>query len=213
MGPPGCGKGTQAVRIAEQLAIPHISTGDILRAAVKAGTPLGQQVSAIMGSGGLVGDDLITDLVRERLKASDTERGFVLDGYPRTRLQADALDGMRPPDSFIVILIDVPDDAIVRRLSSRRVCDACSITQSVSADSAAEREACPYCGGNLVVRADDNPDTVRRRLSTYAEQAAPLVELYRPRRFFSSIDGLRHADRVTTAILSWVTECGGVAGT
>ena len=213
MGPPGSGKGTQAVRIAEQLAIPHISTGDILRAAVKAGTPLGQQVSAIMASGGLVGDELITDLVRERLMAGDAQRGFVLDGYPRTRLQADALDGMRAPESFVVILIDVPDEAIVRRLSSRRVCDACSITQSVSADSGAEREGCPYCGGNLVVRADDNPDTVRRRLSTYAEQAAPLIDFYRPRRFFSSVDGLRHADRVTTAILSWVTECGGVAGT
>jgi adenylate kinase len=93
------------------------------------------------------------------------------------------------------------------------MCDACSITQSVSADNVAEREGCPYCGGNLVVRADDNPDTVRRRLSTYAEQAAPLIDFYRPRRYFSSIDGLRHADRVTTAILAWVNECAGVAGT
>jgi adenylate kinase len=209
MGPPGSGKGTQAVRIAEQIAIPHISTGDILRAAVKAGTPLGQQVSAIMASGGLVGDDLITDLVRERLNAADTERGFVLDGYPRTRSQADALDGMRPPDSFVIILIDVPDEAIVRRLSSRRVCDACSITQSVSADSGTDREGCPYCGGNLIVRNDDNPETVRRRLSTYAEQAAPLVDFYRPRRFFAAIDGLRHADRVTSAILQWVAMCHG----
>lgn len=209
MGPPGSGKGTQAVRIAEQIAIPHISTGDILRAAVKAGTPLGQQVSAIMASGGLVGDDLITDLVRERLTAADTKHGFVLDGYPRTRSQADALDGMRPPDSFVVILIDVPDEAIVRRLSSRRVCDACSITQSVSADSGAEREGCPYCGGNLIVRTDDNPDTVRRRLSTYAEQAAALVHFYRPRRFFAAIDGLRHADRVTSEILQWVGRCRG----
>jgi adenylate kinase len=207
MGPPGSGKGTQAVRIAERLTIPHISTGDILRAAVKAGTPLGQQVAAIMASGGLVGDDLITDLVRERLGAADAVPGFVLDGFPRTRQQADALDGMRPPDSFVVILIDVPDEAIVRRLSSRRVCDACAITQSVSADSAAEREACPYCGGNLVVRTDDNPDTVRRRLSTYAELAAPLVDFYRPRQFFSSIDGSQHADRVTVDILSWVEGC------
>jgi adenylate kinase len=209
IGPPGSGKGTQAVRIAERLTIPHISTGDILRAAVKAGTPLGQQVSAIMASGGLVGDDLITDLVRERLGAADAARGFVLDGFPRTRQQADALDGMRPPESFVVILIDVPDEAIVRRLSSRRVCDNCAITQSVSADSEAEREGCPYCGGNLVVRADDNPDTVRRRLSTYAELAAPLVDFYRPRKFFSSINGLKHADRVTVNMLAWVEKCRG----
>ena len=154
-----------------------------------------------MASGGLVGDGLITDLVRERLGAADAGRGFVLDGFPRTRAQADALDAMRAPGSFIVIAIDVPDDAIVARMSSRRVCDACSITQSVSAHSL-EREACPYCGGNLVVRPDDHPDTVRRRLATYAEVASPLVEFYRPRRWFSAVDGLQHADRVTAAILA-----------
>jgi adenylate kinase len=199
LGPPGSGKGTQAARIASQLSHPHISTGDILRAAVKAGTPLGKQVAGIMASGGLVGDALITDLVRERLAQPDTADGFILDGYPRTAAQAAALDTMRAPDSFVVALIDVPGDAIVKRMSSRRVCDSCGLTQSVSHESTAE-EHCPYCGGDLIVRPDDHPDTVRRRLETYAEVATPVVEYYRPRTGFGEVNGLQHADRVTAAL-------------
>ena len=204
IGPPGSGKGTQAARIAERLSIPHISTGDILRAAVKAQSPLGQQVGSIMAAGGLVGDDLITDLVRERLTMADARRGFILDGYPRTVSQAIALDAMRDPSSLIVILIDVPADAIVRRMSSRRVCDSCGITQSVAPD-AGEREVCPYCGGNLLRRPDDAPETVRRRLDTYAELSAPVLDYYRPRPSFASVDGLRHADAVTADLMARVT--------
>jgi adenylate kinase len=158
-----------------------------------------------MAAGGLVGDDLITDLVRDRLAEADAAGGFVLDGYPRTAAQAEALDTLRPPPSFMVLLIEVPGDAIVRRMSSRRVCDSCAITQSVSPESAAaDREACPYCGGNLVVRTDDHPDTVRRRLETHAEACGPVVEYYRPRPLFAAVDGLRHADVVTTAIMECV---------
>ncbi len=199
LGPPGSGKGTQAARIAGQLSIPHISTGDILRAAVKAGTPLGQQVKGIMASGGLVGDALITDLVRDRLAESDTAGGFVLDGYPRTAAQAAALDTMRAPGSFVVILIKVPDAAIVERMSSRRVCDNCGLTQSVAPGATAE-EDCPYCGGDLIRRPDDHPDTVRRRLETYAETATPVVEYYRERAGFGEVNGLQHADRVNGAM-------------
>jgi adenylate kinase len=191
--------------MAERLSIPHISTGDILRAAVKANSPLGQQVAGIMAAGGLVGDDLITDLVRDRLAGADTVRGFILDGYPRTVTQASALDTMRPPASFAVILIDVPGDAIVRRMSSRRLCDSCAITQSVSPDAAHEREACPYCGGNLMRRPDDHPDTVRRRLDTYAEVCGPVLDYYRSRPWFAAIDGLRHAEAVTADLLRWVS--------
>jgi adenylate kinase len=204
IGPPGSGKGTQAVRLAERLTIPHISTGDILRAAVKAGTPLGQQVAGIMASGGLVGDDLITDLVRDRLTADDSLAGFILDGYPRTVSQAIALDGMRAPTSLLVAVIDVPDDAIVRRMSSRRVCDSCAISQSVSPDAAADREACPYCGGNLLRRPDDHPDTVRRRLDTYADACGPVLEYYGTRPSFARVDGLRRADAVTNDLLALV---------
>jgi adenylate kinase len=199
LGPPGSGKGTQAARIAAQLSLPHISTGDILRGAVKAGTPLGKQVAGIMAAGGLVGDALITDLVRERLAQPDTTNGFILDGFPRTAAQAVALDTMRPPDSFVVALIEVPADAIVRRMSSRRVCDSCGLTQSVAHDAIAE-EHCPYCGGDLTRRPDDHPDTVRRRLETYAETAMPVIEYYRPRAAFGEVNGLQHADRVTAAL-------------
>ena len=208
IGPPGSGKGTQAVRIAERLTIPHISTGDILRAAVKARSPLGQQVAGIMAAGGLVGDDLITDLVRDRLTMEDAAGGFILDGYPRTVSQAMALDTMRAPSSLAVVLIDVPGDAIVRRMSSRRVCDSCAITQSVSADAAHEREGCPYCGGNLMRRPDDHPDTVRRRLDTYAEACGPVLDYYRPRRSFASVNGLRRADAVTNELLALVVAMG-----
>ena len=130
IGPPGSGKGTQAVRMAGQLSIPHISTGDILRAAVKAESPLGRAVAATLASGALVSDQVMTDLVRDRLQAGDTSRGFVLDGYPRTGTQARALDTMRSPENLLVIHIAVADDAIVRRLSGRRVCDACAITRT-----------------------------------------------------------------------------------
>jgi adenylate kinase len=200
LGPPGSGKGTQATRIAGQLALPHISTGDILRGAVKAGTALGKQVAGIMAAGGLVGDGLITDLVRERLAAPDTAGGFILDGYPRTAAQAAALDTMRPPESLIVALIEVPDDAIVKRMSSRRVCDNCGLTQSVAPDAALEGEHCPYCGGDLTRRPDDHPDTVRRRLQTYAEAATPVIDYYRGRNGFGEVNGLQHADRVTAAL-------------
>lgn len=208
IGPPGSGKGTQAGRIAEQLSIPHVSTGDILRAAVKAQSPLGRAVADTLAAGALVGDDVITELVHERLQAPDTARGFILDGYPRTEAQARALDRMRPSGSLLVILIDVADNAIVRRLSSRRVCDACAITQSVAPGEEAHREMCPYCGGNLVRRVDDHPDTVRRRLATYASAAGPVLEFYRARHGsngFVAIDGLRHADAVTADIVAFVT--------
>ena len=206
IGPPGSGKGTQAVRIAERLSIPHISTGDILRAAVKAQSPLGRHVAGIMAAGGLVGDGLITDLVRERLAAPDTLPGFILDGYPRTASQAEALDTMRPAASFVVLLIEVPGEAIVKRMSSRRVCDSCAITQSVSPDAENEREACPYCGGTLMRRPDDHPDTVRRRLDTYAEACGPVIAYYRSRARFAAVDGLRHADAVTAEMMAQITD-------
>lgn len=165
-----------------------------------------------MAAGALVGDDLITDLVRDRLAAADATGGFILDGFPRTGSQAAALDTMRPPESFMVLLIEVPADAIVRRMSSRRVCDSCTITQSVSADSGADREGCPYCGGHLVIRPDDHPDTVRRRLETYAEACGPVLAHYRPRPLFAAVDGLRHADTVTAAIMECVDRARGRAG-
>jgi adenylate kinase len=203
MGPPGSGKGTQSVRIAERYSVPHISTGDALRAAVKAGTPLGRLVAETLAAGGLVSDALITDLVRERLLAPDTAKGCILDGYPRTAAQAAALDTMLDPGALIVVHLVASDEDIIRRLAARRICDACAITQSIQ-DDTEDRDGCPYCGGNLVRRADDQPETVRRRLSTYAQFATPVIEYYQDRRGFGTVDGLQSADRVTAAICAHV---------
>jgi adenylate kinase len=200
IGPPGCGKGTQAVRLAERYGIPHISTGEILRGAVRAGSELGRQVADTLVKGSLVSDDLMTDLVRERLAQSDTARGFVLDGFPRTAGQSRALDEMMGAALMIVVLIDVPDSEIIRRMGTRRVCDACRLTQSVSDALHPDSEPCPYCGGNLVRRPDDEPETVRHRLATYTAYAAPVIEHYQRRPSFAVVDGREHSDQVAAAI-------------
>ena len=211
IGPPGCGKGTQAVRLAERYAIPHISTGEILRAAVRAGTPLGREVAATLASGSLVGDEMMTDLVRERLAQPDVAAGFVLDGFPRTIVQARVLDDILGAQT-LVVLIEVPDGEIVRRMGTRRVCDSCRLTQSVSDAFHPDSEPCPYCGGNLVRRPDDEPKTVRHRLATYAEFATPIVEHYRRRPGFTPIDGTQHADKVTAAITRHIDTIAAHAG-
>ena len=203
MGPPGSGKGTQSVRLAERYSVPHISTGDTLRAAVKAGSALGRVVAETLASGGLVSDALITDLVRERLGQPDTARGCILDGFPRTAAQAAALDTMLDPAALVVVLLDASDQDIIGRLAARRICDACAITQSIQ-DDLDHREGCPYCGGNLVRRPDDHPETVRRRLSTYAAFATPVIDFYRDRPNFSTIDGLQRADTVTAALCAHI---------
>ena len=200
IGPPGSGKGTQAVRLAERYAIPHISTGEILRSAVRAGTDLGRQVADTLAKGSLVSDDLMTDLVRARLAEPDTAGGFVLDGYPRTVTQATALDGMLGRASMVVVLIEVADAEIVRRMGTRRVCDSCRLTQSVADATRESIEPCPYCGGNLVRRPDDEPDTVRHRLATYAQYATPVIEHYRSLPTFAVVDGVQHADKVAAAV-------------
>ena len=199
IGPPGSGKGTQAVRLAQHYRVPHISTGDILRAAVKAGTPLGRKVADTLASGGLVGDDLMSDLVRTRLGEADTKSGFILDGFPRTVTQASVLDSVVAAP-LIVVLIEAADEEIVRRLGKRRICGSCGITQSVLHDVDEQIDPCPYCGGTLVRRQDDDPATVRHRLQTYAKFAAPVVAFYQARPTFGKVDGLRHPEEVTAAL-------------
>ena len=204
IGPPGSGKGTQAARIAERYRIPHISTGDILRAAVKAGTPLGLEVASTLAAGGLVSDDLMTDLVRSRLGAPDVAGGFLLDGFPRTAAQARSLDAILAGAPLITVLISVEDEAIVGRLASRRVCESCAITQSVTEGSSEHGQSCPYCGGRLVRRPDDDPDVIRRRLATYAAFAEPLVDYYRQRPRFGRVDGLQAPQAVTAALVALI---------
>jgi adenylate kinase len=206
IGPPGSGKGTQAARLARHFRVPHISTGDILREAVRADTPLGRQVAATVASGALVSDSLMIDLVRERLAQPDTARGFILDGFPRTALQADLLDGIPEARPLIVALIDVEPKEIVRRLSRRRICDSCHITQSVTDES--QKDPCPYCGGTLVRRDDDAPETVIKRLQTYAAYAEPVIAHYRDRPTFFTVAGARDPSEVTSALVRAIEEKG-----
>jgi adenylate kinase len=191
------------VRIARQYKVPHISTGDILRQAVRDDTPLGREVAATIASGALVGDELVSSLVKARLGRTDTAAGFLLDGYPRTVAQAHVLDALQP--SLIVAHIDVPDGEIIRRLSSRRICRSCGLTQSVTEDDPGD---CPYCGGTLARREDDDAETVRKRLRTYAELAGPLLALYRTRPGYIFINGLQPPDRVTADLFKAIDRIG-----
>jgi adenylate kinase len=206
IGPPGSGKGTQALRLAKRFSIPHISTGDMLRQAVREGSPLGQAVGSLIARGELVGDDLMADLVRGRLAKPDTARGFILDGFPRTIAQAQVLDRLMNGRPLLVVLIEVADDDIVKRLSSRRICESCRITQSVSEAGNMPAESCPYCGGTLVRREDDDPETVRHRLATYASFATPLVAHYRSRSSVIAVDGQQRLEDVTAALIREITK-------
>ncbi len=208
LGPPGAGKGTQAAKLAQRFEIPAISTGDILREAVQARTPLGVRVKAVMDRGQLVGDDLIVDIVRERLARSDASKGFVLDGFPRTLKQAAALDEIVNADSLIVVDIAVPADEIVRRLSSRRVCSACGAIAEPGKEGAPT--ACAKCGGHLVQRSDDREEVVRERLNVYERSTRPLLDYYGSRPSFRDVDGLQPPDRVTEAIAGAIEEIAGV---
>jgi adenylate kinase len=204
LGPPGAGKGTQAARFAREHRVPRISTGDILREAVQEGTPLGRAARAVMDAGRLVGDDIVIGIVGERLEREDAAGGFVLDGFPRTIPQAEALDGMvdtRAP--LVVVDIEVPEDALVERLSGRRVCGACGWTAPPGL------AVCAKCGGTLIQRRDDGPDVVRERLRVYARDTRPLVEFYRQRATFRSVDGDQAQDAVAADIAAAVASVVG----
>lgn len=196
LGPPGAGKGTQAERLARRHGLPKISTGDILREAVQAGTELGCVAKATMEAGNLVGDDVMIGIVQERLNREDARRGFVLDGFPRTVVQASALDKMVEDRGPLVVLdIVVPLDELVRRLASRRICSKCGATAPVDSTG-----TCQKCGGALVTRADDGVAIVRERLKVYQRQTKPLVDYYSSRPTFRTIDGYRPPDVVTAEV-------------
>ena len=178
LGPPGVGKGTQAVRLAEELYAAHVSTGDLLRAARREGTELGKKAQAYMDAGELVPDDVILGMMREKLSSDEAAGGFLLDGFPRTVAQAEGLDDLLAgldQELDAVVSLDVEDDEIVRRLSSRRVCAECGRVAPAGAEG---HESCPACGGALKRRADDDPDTVRRRLEVYREETTPVLDWY-----------------------------------
>jgi adenylate kinase len=230
LGPPGAGKGTQAERLALTRRIPRISTGDILRDAVQRGSEIGRQVHAIMDRGELVSDEIMTRIVRERLERPDARQGFVLDGFPRTVAQAGALDAImdgRKP--LIIVDIVVPEVELIRRLGSRMICADCGFNAGVVDAPGAETAAtpdrvgdiatdpkdverrCRRCGGRLVQRTDDNDATVKERLKVYYCRTAPLVDYYRNRLTFRSVNGAQSADRVAADLAAAIDQTDGVA--
>lgn len=193
LGAPGAGKGTQAAKLVAEFGTPHISTGDMLRAAVKAGTPLGKKAQTYMNAGELVPDEVIIGLVTERLSEPDTQKGFILDGFPRTSAQAVALDAElsrlnRPLDA--ALLVDVKFDVIIKRLTSRRMCKECGFIGTDALSS------CPKCGGEMYQRSDDNEHTVRNRLEVYERSTAPLIDYYRGSDLLVTVDGDRNVELV-----------------
>jgi len=198
MGPPGAGKGTQSDLLAKSRSLPKIATGDIFREAIRQGTPMGLRAKALMDQGQLVDDATVIGIVRERLARPDTASGFLLDGFPRTVEQAEALDGLiaeRGLAPLVVMNISVPAEELVRRMLSRRVCKACG-TNAAPSDTG----VCGACGGELVRRADDTEDVVRNRLEVYDRQTRPLVEFYQSRRAYREVDGAQDAVLVTAAL-------------
>jgi len=196
LGPPGAGKGTQAERFARRHGVPKISTGDILREAVAAATELGRVARETMETGNLVGDDVMIGIVEERLGRADAARGFVLDGFPRTVVQASALDRMmNARGKLVVVEIVVPEDVLVRRLAARRICSVCGANAPVEWTT-----TCGKCGGALVQRTDDGDGIVRERLKVYHRQTKPLVDYYSGRPTFKTIDGNHPPNEVTAAL-------------
>ena len=197
LGPPGAGKGTQAVRVCEQLGIPQISTGDILRRAIKNETPTGLAAKSYIDKGQLVPDSVVIDIVRERLEHDDCKNGYLLDGFPRTVFQAEALETFAKIDA--VIDIDVSDDKLIERLSGRRVCLSCGGTYHVSQLNGSM--TCAKCGQELIQRADDKAETVLSRLTVYHAQTAPLIDFYTQRGLLKAVDGAQPMDECYAAIL------------
>lgn len=199
MGPPGAGKGTQGERLAAMMDVPRYATGDMLRAARREGTEMGRRAAEYMDAGELVPDEVILGIVSEALARPEAADGFVLDGFPRTREQARGLGEIlddRDEELDAVVYLDVPEEELVRRLSSRRVCGDCGAVTRVG--EAGDDGACPECGGELVQREDDRPETVRRRLEVYREQTAPVLARYRDAEVpVHEVDGTGSVQRVT----------------
>lgn len=200
----GAGKGTQAARLAQHYGIPHISTGDILRAAVKDGTELGLAAKAVMDAGQLVSDEIMLGIIDERLGEPDAESGWLLDGFPRTAPQALALLEMVGEQGIdLAIDLDVPEDVVVARISSRRVCEQCGAIYSVDPGSSIE-EACAKCGGRLVQRDDDTEESIRKRLALYNDQTAPLLALFADKGLLETVDGVGNPDDITKTLIGLI---------
>ena len=209
LGAPGAGKGTQAKMIAAKYGIPHISTGDIFRANIKNGTELGAKAKEYMDKGLLVPDELVVDLVIDRFKEPDCEKGYVLDGFPRTIPQAEALDKALTAIGESVdyaINVEVPDENIVRRMGGRRACVGCGATYHIVYSPTKVEGKCDTCGGDLIIRDDDKPETVQNRLAVYHEQTQPLIDYYTKKGIIAEVDGTQDMNDVFAAIVKSLGE-------
>ena len=203
LGPPGAGKGTQAVAISKHYGIPHISTGDIFRKNIKEGTPLGKEAKGYMDRGELVPDSLVVSLVADRLEWEDAKNGFLLDGFPRTDAQAESLDAVLKEKGETLnaaINIVVDPSVLIERAVGRRICKDCGATYHVTFNPPEEEGVCDACGGPLYQRSDDTEETVKNRISVYLDQTAPLINYYKDKDLLIDIDGEQQIDRVTEQI-------------
>ncbi len=204
LGAPGSGKGTQAVRLADKISVLHLSTGDLLRAAVKNGTELGKKAEGFMKAGELVPDDIIIGLIEEKQNSGELNNGFILDGFPRTIPQAESLDEMfKRVGSKIdyAVLLDVDDDEIIKRLSGRMYCNDCQAGYNYPANMPKEKDICDKCGGKLVRRPDDEPDVVKNRLDVYKKQTQPIEDYYRGQSLLLPIAGIGTPDDIFERIV------------
>lgn len=209
LGAPGAGKGTQAKMIAEKCGIPHISTGDIFRANIKNGTELGAKAKEYMDKGILVPDELVCDLVVDRIQQADCEKGYILDGFPRTIPQAEALEAaLNAIEQKLdyAIDIDVPDENIINRMSGRRACVGCGATYHVVFNPTKVEGKCDVCGESLILRDDDKPETVKKRLDVYHTQTQPLIDFYSARKVLVEVDGTQSMDKVFEDIMKILGE-------
>ena len=209
LGAPGAGKGTQAKKIAAKYAIPHISTGDIFRANIKNNTELGQKAKTYMDKGELVPDELVVDLIMDRFKEADCANGYVLDGFPRTIPQAEALDKALSANGESVdyaINVEVPDENIINRMSGRRACVGCGATYHIQFNAPKVEGVCDTCGEKLILRDDDKPETAKNRLSVYHEQTQPLIDYYKKAGALREVDGTVDMEDVFQAIVKVLGE-------
>lgn len=203
LGAPGAGKGTQAVMIAKELSIPHVSTGDMFRANIKENTELGKKAKAFMDKGELVPDSLTVDIVKDRLSQSDCSNGFILDGFPRTIPQAEYLDKVLAEMSIkldVALLIDVEDNAIIERMSGRRVCTNCGMTYNIKYNPTKVEGICDNCNSPVILREDDKPETVLTRLQAYHKQTQPLIDYYKAQSKLKSAIGANELNETSTRV-------------
>lgn len=207
LGPPGAGKGTQAKFISEKYGLPHISTGDMFRETAASGSELGKKLQEFMSAGKLVTDDIVIEVVKVRISKADTAKGFLLDGFPRTVPQAQALDKMLSEKSVkidVVLSITLDDEEVVKRLSSRRVCIACGASYNTITQAPKKDGVCDKCSGSVIQRQDDNAQTIRQRLKVYNEQTSPLIEYYTSKGVLKTVDGSGSVEAVFKGLCEFI---------